>query len=471
MSVDLERRRVELIELQKRLRATAAGFEHELSLDDESGELPSWGSDELADHASVTHDREVDDTLEENAERDPARDRGCALRGSRTAPTARARCAGRTSRAIGSRPSRTPRSASRTDAVWSAGERAGAGGGLPPRTGHPRRVDDRTRSSRSRAPSGRSPPEPGTGSSLLVVAGAAVVADQLTKHIVASALATRTRSVAVAGPLSIHHVRNSGIAFGLFASSTSAVIAPDHARGGERCSSSSPGRRSGTRCSRSRSGLVLGGSLSNLVDRVRLGHVTDFLDFRCWPAFNLADTFIVVGVALLFALVRRGRPDEPARWRRSAFASLRRRPASGSTASSRRRPEIGSRALAERLIAERRGAASTGERGEEPPARRRARRSRSSSGDAREPLEPEELEIAVVWEDEHLLVVDKPAGIVVHPAGGRRGPAPSSTVCSRSAPRVERSERPGIVHRLDRDTSGLLRRRALRTRHTRACRS
>ena len=47
-------------------------------------------------------------------------------------------------------------------------------------------------------------------------------------------------------------------------------------------------------------GLVLGGSVSNLVDRLRLGHVTDFLDFDYWPAFNLADTFIVVGVGLLF---------------------------------------------------------------------------------------------------------------------------------------------------------------------------
>jgi signal peptidase II len=49
---------------------------------------------------------------------------------------------------------------------------------------------------------------------------------------------------------------------------------------------------------------VIGGSVSNLIDRVRLGHVTDFLDFKYWPAFNLADTFIVVGVAaLLLALV------------------------------------------------------------------------------------------------------------------------------------------------------------------------
>jgi len=68
MTVDLERRRSELLELQARLRTTAAGLEHEQSLDDESGELPTWGPDELADHASDTYDRELDDTLEENAE-------------------------------------------------------------------------------------------------------------------------------------------------------------------------------------------------------------------------------------------------------------------------------------------------------------------------------------------------------------------------------------------------------------------
>jgi signal peptidase II len=48
-------------------------------------------------------------------------------------------------------------------------------------------------------------------------------------------------------------------------------------------------------------GLLIGGSLSNLADRVRLGHVTDFIDFGWWPAFNLADSFIVIGVAILVA--------------------------------------------------------------------------------------------------------------------------------------------------------------------------
>jgi len=46
-------------------------------------------------------------------------------------------------------------------------------------------------------------------------------------------------------------------------------------------------------------GLQLGGALGNLLDRVRLGSVIDFIDFKIWPVFNLADTAIVVGVAIL----------------------------------------------------------------------------------------------------------------------------------------------------------------------------
>lgn len=62
---------------------------------------------------------------------------------------------------------------------------------------------------------------------------------------------------------------------------------------------------------------------------------------------------------------------------------------------------------------------------------------------------------AIAWEDEHLLVVDKPAGVVVHPARGHR----DGTLAQALAARVtggDDPERAGIVHRLDRDTSGLL---------------
>lgn len=46
-------------------------------------------------------------------------------------------------------------------------------------------------------------------------------------------------------------------------------------------------------------GLQLGGAVGNMVDRLMLGYVTDFLDFRVWPVFNVADSAIVVGVAVL----------------------------------------------------------------------------------------------------------------------------------------------------------------------------
>jgi 23S rRNA pseudouridine1911/1915/1917 synthase len=70
-------------------------------------------------------------------------------------------------------------------------------------------------------------------------------------------------------------------------------------------------------------------------------------------------------------------------------------------------------------------------------------------------IEPEEMELKIAYEDEHLLVVDKPAGLVVHPAAGHA----SGTLVHGLAGRIgggDEPERPGIVHRLDRDTSGLL---------------
>lgn len=52
-------------------------------------------------------------------------------------------------------------------------------------------------------------------------------------------------------------------------------------------------------------GLVVGGALGNMVDRLRFGRVIDFLDFRIWPVFNLADTAIVTGAfILLIVLIR-----------------------------------------------------------------------------------------------------------------------------------------------------------------------
>jgi signal peptidase II len=142
---------------------------------------------------------------------------------------------------------------------------------------------------------------------LAAVAVAAIAADQLTKHIVSSQLALDDE-IKLVGPLSIHHVQNSGIAFGLFSSATAIVIVLTVFAVGWMILFFA---RSGSRhpVLPVALGLVIGGSVSNLVDRVRLGHVTDFLDLKFWPAFNLADSFIVVGVGiLLLALLAADRP-------------------------------------------------------------------------------------------------------------------------------------------------------------------
>jgi signal peptidase II len=135
--------------------------------------------------------------------------------------------------------------------------------------------------------------------SLGAIVLAAVVADQVTKHVVASNLSLG-EALHVVGPFSIRHVQNSGIAFGLFSNATAAVIVVTaiavawmlvyFARSGARHPVLPVAL-----------GLVIGGSVSNLADRVRLGFVTDFLDLRYWPAFNLADSFIVIGVGILLA--------------------------------------------------------------------------------------------------------------------------------------------------------------------------
>jgi len=56
-------------------------------------------------------------------------------------------------------------------------------------------------------------------------------------------------------------------------------------------------------------GLILGGAAGNLIDRIRIGHVTDFILFPNWPAFNLADCAITVGVVLLAIALLTGNPD------------------------------------------------------------------------------------------------------------------------------------------------------------------
>jgi signal peptidase II len=134
---------------------------------------------------------------------------------------------------------------------------------------------------------------------LAAVAIAALVGDQLTKHIVRSELGP-DESVQILGPFSIHRVQNSGIAFGLFSSATAIVTVLTAVAVGWMLVFFA---RSGSRhpVLPAALGLLIGGSLSNLVDRARQGYVTDFIDPHYWPAFNLGDVFITVGVIVLLA--------------------------------------------------------------------------------------------------------------------------------------------------------------------------
>jgi 23S rRNA pseudouridine1911/1915/1917 synthase len=119
-------------------------------------------------------------------------------------------------------------------------------------------------------------------------------------------------------------------------------------------------------------------------------------------------------------------------------------------------PEIGSRAVAERLVLE---------GGVLVDGSIRAKSARLTGGEELEfdapgpvlsELIPEAMDLTVPYEDEHLLVVDKPAGLVVHPAPGHSHGTLVHGLLAYDVEGGDEPERPGIVHRLDRDTSGLM---------------
>ena len=142
-----------------------------------------------------------------------------------------------------------------------------------------------------------------------------LVADQLTKLVVKANLALG-ESWPTEGFLRISHGTNSGSAFGLFRGqpvvlTIASIFAIGFILYYYRAQSA---RRPMVRFT---IGLLLGGALGNLADRLRMGEVIDFIDVGPWPVFNLADSSIVVGMALLVASVvlagggsRDGEPTE-----------------------------------------------------------------------------------------------------------------------------------------------------------------
>lgn len=142
-----------------------------------------------------------------------------------------------------------------------------------------------------------------TGQRLIffVVAASVIIVDHLTKLLIENRLTinqTWAPFPTLANYFRITHVSNTGAAFGLFPQGSlvftviavlvGAVIIVYNYR-----------LPAGHLLLRLALGLQLGGALGNLVDRLRLGHVTDFLDFGPWPVFNVADMAIVAGVIVL----------------------------------------------------------------------------------------------------------------------------------------------------------------------------
>lgn len=136
----------------------------------------------------------------------------------------------------------------------------------------------------------------------LAAVAATVALDQLTKHIARTSLAPGERwpdaASGIARFFTFTHVHNTGMAFGLGQgrSAVFAVVAIVIVTGLAIYQARLPGEHWWLRLG---FGLQAGGAIGNLIDRLRQGYVTDFLDFQVWPVFNVADSAIFLGVAVL----------------------------------------------------------------------------------------------------------------------------------------------------------------------------
>ena len=136
-----------------------------------------------------------------------------------------------------------------------------------------------------------------------LVAALTLAADQLTKAIVRDDIATGERRDLL-GFLDLVHVRNDGVAFGALAgggpvvaivvAGALAALLTYFAFNARRPLAWLP------------TGLLVGGALGNIIDRIRDGAVTDFIKLPAWPAFNVADMSITLGVLVLLYVIERG---------------------------------------------------------------------------------------------------------------------------------------------------------------------
>jgi len=139
-----------------------------------------------------------------------------------------------------------------------------------------------------------------------LISAATLAADQLTKLAVTAAFHPGDSVPLLPPALYLSYVQNTGAAFGLLRGQQAVFIVCSLLIMGWiiREFLAEPRLDAWTRWGYA---LVLGGACGNLIDRVRLGHVIDFIDLRVWPVFNVGDSAITVGVGLLIwhALVPR----------------------------------------------------------------------------------------------------------------------------------------------------------------------
>jgi signal peptidase II len=153
----------------------------------------------------------------------------------------------------------------------------------------------------------------------LTVSLAVLFLDQWSKGLVTRTMEVHQSKTIISDVFDLTYVRNTGAAFGLFASVDSSVkaILLNSIAVIVFLIVSAYALRSSHKSVRLQVGLalILGGAVGNLLDRVRFGYVVDFLDFSVsghhWPAFNVADSAICIGVGLLF-LDMLGSDDVPA---------------------------------------------------------------------------------------------------------------------------------------------------------------
>jgi signal peptidase II len=139
----------------------------------------------------------------------------------------------------------------------------------------------------------------------LAACGAVVLVDQVTKAIVVSSLAVGQRESLVLG-VDLTNTTNRGLAFGIGQGHGFVLVVTIVALALVVAWFAVDPRRPGLSLS---VGLLVGGALGNLADRVRADAVTDFIDFPLWPAFNLADVAITLG-ALGLVLSSVGAPGQ-----------------------------------------------------------------------------------------------------------------------------------------------------------------